>query len=129
MVFPYGLAAGKLSPMITVGLLLAGRWRVAEFYVDSGAFYSLMHAQFATDFGLNFKLGRRVYVQVGDGGLIPVYLHRLPVQIGAKRFTAAVGFSEKLGVRFNLLGRQDVFEHFRICFQEKDRIVSFLSVD
>jgi hypothetical protein len=38
------------------------------------------------------------------------------MQIGPKRFKSTVGFSDKLGVGFHLLGRQDVFPHFRIFF-------------
>ena len=99
---------------------------MAELYVDSGAFYTLIQARFATDFGFDFKIGRKAFVQVGNGAVIPIYLHKLPVQIGTRRFKAAVGFSEKLGVRFNLLGRQDVFDKFRICFHEDRRVVTFL---
>jgi len=128
IVFPYSLAGGRLSPMAPVGFNLNGHWHVAELYVDSGAFYTLLHAQFAVDFGLDFKTGRKVFVQVGDGSLIPVYLHKLPMQIGPKQFKATVGFSEKLGVRFHLLGRQDVFERFRICFHERRRVVTFQPV-
>jgi len=84
--------------------------------VDSGAFYPLMHAQFATDFGFDFRSGRKMFVQVGDGSLIPLYLHKLPLQIGPSEFEAAIGLSEKLGVRFHLLGRQEEFERFRIAF-------------
>ena len=115
--------------MVAVGLFVVGQWRAVELYVDSGAFYTLMHATLAVDYGLDFKKGRRVLVQVGDGSLIPVYLHRLPMQIGGKRFEATVGFSEKLGVRFNLLGRLDVFQHFKICFHEKRKLVTFQTVE
>jgi hypothetical protein len=114
--------------MVSAGFCVKGTWWVAELYVDSGAFYTLMHAKYAEDFGLEFKKGRRVFAQVGDGSMIPVYLHRLPMQIGGQRFEAPVGFSERLGVRFNLLGRQGVFEHFRICFHEQRRVVTFQPV-
>src|SRR5437899_1848648 len=99
-VFPYNFAGGRLSPMIPVGIEMNGQWRVAELYVDSGAFYTLMHAKFAADFGFDFKKGRKMFAQVGDGSLIPMYLHKLPMQIGATRLKATVGFSEKLGLRF-----------------------------
>ena len=128
-VYPYDLASGRLSPMVPAGICVAGRWRVAQFYLDSGAFYTLMHARHALDYGLDFKQGRKMFVQVGDGSLIPVFLHRLPMQIGGQRFEATVGFSEKLGVRFNLLGRQDVFEQFKICFHEKRKVVTFQTVE
>ncbi len=114
--------------MVSAGIEINGQWHVAELYVDSGAFYTLLHAQFAVGFGLDFKKGRRVFVQVGDGSLIPVYLHQLRMQIGIKRFNATVGFSVKLGVRFHLLGRLNVFKHFRICFLERRRVVTFQPV-
>ena len=97
--------------------------------MDSGAFYTLMHATHAVDSGLDLGRAGRWFVQVGDGSLIPVFLHRLPMQIGGKRFEATVGFSEQLGVRFNLLGRLDVFQHFKICFHEKRKLVTFQTVD
>jgi hypothetical protein len=128
-VYPYDLAYGRLSPMVPAGICVAGRWRVAQFYLDSGAFYTLMHAAHAVDCGLDFKKGRKSHAQVGDGSLIPVFLHRLPMQIGGKRFEATVGFSEKLGIRFNLLGRQDVFQHFKICFHERRKVVTFQTVN
>jgi hypothetical protein len=129
VVFPYKMAGGRYSPVISAGLCVEGRWRVVELYVDSGAFYTLIHPQLAADCGLNFKKGRKVLVQVGDGSLIPIFLHKLPMQIGGKRFVATVGFSERLGVRFNLLGRQDVFEQFKISFHEKRKVISFQPVD
>jgi hypothetical protein len=36
-----------------------------------------------------------------DGGLIPVYLHKLPVKFANVKFNAPLGFSENLGVGFN----------------------------
>ena len=129
VIFPYRIAGGRPSPMVSAGRCLANRWQVAQLYVDSGAFYTVMHAQFAVEAGLAFKQGRKVLVQVGDGSLIPVYLHKVRMQIGGKQFVATVGFSERLGVRFNLLGRLDVFEHFKVCFHEKRKVVSFQAVD
>lgn len=129
IVFPYRVAGGRLSPVVPVGIHIGRRWQIANFYLDSGAFYTLMHAQFAADSGLDFRNGRKIFTQVGDGGLIPVYLHDLPMQIGGTPFRAPIGFSEKLGVAFNLLGRSGVFERFQISFHEKKRVVSFLPVD
>ena len=62
-----------------------------------------------------------------NGGFIPVYLHDIEVQMGAERFIAKVGFSEKLGVGFNLLGRAGIFDRFKICFQESQGILIFES--
>ncbi|MCS6936418.1 MAG: retropepsin-like domain-containing protein [Candidatus Bipolaricaulota bacterium] len=96
-----------------------------ELYVDSGAAYTVLHASIAEGIGFDYRKGQLIHLQVGDGGFIPVYLHSLEFQLGPERFTAQVGFSERLGVSFNLMGRADIFERFEICFHEKQRIVSF----
>src|SRR5438034_4608998 len=88
VVFPYKFAGGRLSPIVSAGIRLNGQWQVAELYVDSGAFYTLLHATFAASFGFDYKKGRRILMQVGDGGMIPVYLHELPMQLGVIKFQA-----------------------------------------
>ena len=51
----------------------------------------------------DYRTGERVYLQIGDGSFIPVYLHDLELQVRTEQFLAKVGFSEKLGIGFNLL--------------------------
>jgi hypothetical protein len=104
---------------------LKGIWYPIEVYVDSGAAYTLLHAQMAEGVDFDYRAGERVYLQVGDGSFIPVYLHDLELQVRTEQFLAKVGFSEKLGIGFNLLGRAGIFERFRICFQEKQGILTF----
>ncbi|MBM4331157.1 MAG: hypothetical protein FJ117_08000 [Deltaproteobacteria bacterium] len=111
--------------MITIGIKLGEIWYPIEVYVDSGAFFTLLHAQIAEGVGFDYRSGNNVYLQVGDGSFIPVYLHDLEVQIGTDRMKAKIGFSEKLGIGFNLLGRTDIFNRFKICFQESQRILTF----
>lgn len=110
---------------MTVGIKLDETWYPIETYVDSGAAYTLLHAAIAKGVGFDYRVGRLTYLQVGDGNFIPTYLHELELQIGSERFVAQVGFSERLGVVFNLLGRHSVFSRFKICFQEQQRILTF----
>jgi hypothetical protein len=111
--------------MITVGIKLGETWYPIGMYVDSGAAYTLLHANIAQGAGFPYHTGQLTYLQVGDGSFIPVYLHDLELQLGAERFVAKVGFSERLGVAFNLLGRDGLFTRFKICFHEYQRVVSF----
>lgn len=60
--------------------------------MDSGAAYTLLHAQMAEGIGFDYRAGEQVYLQVGDGSFIPVYLHDLELQVGSEQFLAKVGF-------------------------------------
>lgn len=101
------------------------RWQRMEAYVDSGAFYSVFKTGFAFAIGIEWQKGERVYVQVGDGGFIPVYLHTVDIQLRQHRFSGRVGFSDHLGVSFNLIGRIPLFERFVICFDDRQGFVRF----
>lgn len=118
---------GRLAPIITVGVNIAGIWCPLGAYVDSGAAYSVLQARVARGLDLDYRTGERTYLQIGDGSFIPVYLHDLEMQLGAERVAAQVGFSERLGIGFNLLGRTGIFDRFRICFDEGRSVLTFES--
>ena len=121
----YKIYKKLLVPSIGVGLKYNDRWYPVEVFVDSGATYSVFHTGVAERIGLNYRAGELIYVAVGDGGLISVFLHSLYVQLGEEVFRAVIGFSDKLGIGFNLLGRKSFFERFKVCFDEKNKLVTF----
>ena len=123
--YRYKELRGLRVPIVTLAIRYRDRWHPVEAYVDSGATYSVFTMQVADRLGLGYRSGRRTYVQVGDGSFIPVYLHDLEIQVGKHRFMAPLGFSDRLGVRFNLLGRVGIFNHFKVCFDEESFVVTF----
>lgn len=125
VVFRYKPVAGHLCPMVTVGIKIGDRWQKMDLYVDSGAALSVLRASVAEDLGFEWQKGRHAYIQVGDGSYLPVFLHKLPLQIGPHRLETTIAFSERLGVRFHLLGRLDIFDKFNISFREREKIVVF----
>lgn len=126
--FPYKIYRGTPCPVVSVGLKGPAGWIHAEAYVDSGAFVSIFSLNEAAGLGIEYRRGKELLVTVGDGGSIPVYLHRLPVQIGTMLFQATIGFSPRLGVGFNLLGRQDIFTHFDVTFSDTAQQIIFRPV-
>ena len=116
--FPYKLYKGFACPVIPIDVKGRRGWLSIEAYVDTGASLSVFSAQEAHNLGIRYQGSRVIYSTVGDGSLIPVYLHTLPVRIGHNNFQATIGFSSRLGVGFNLLGRRDIFKHFDITFSE-----------
>lgn len=124
MRFPYfQLGPKDFAPIIPLQLFGKDGWLAVEAYIDSGATFSIFKKERAEILGINYKEGKKVHLTVGDGGLLAVYLVRLKVKIGDYEFVSPVGFSEQLGVEFNLLGRKGFFDHFRVCFNDKNRFV------
>lgn len=126
MRFPYyQIGPSEFEPIITLKLLGKKGWLETEAYIDSGASFSVFHAERAEILQLEYTKGKRVLLTVGDGGLLEVYIHKLPVDLGGTRFPAEIGFSPQLGVGFNLLGRRSFFDRFQICFDDKHRFLEF----
>ncbi|OGX38946.1 MAG: hypothetical protein A3D87_03635 [Omnitrophica WOR_2 bacterium RIFCSPHIGHO2_02_FULL_50_17] len=124
MRFPYReFSRGQFAPIVNLEVWGGGRWIEVEAYIDSGATYSIFHADTAGILGIAYANGKKIMIRVGDGNLISVYLNKLPVKFAEHRFNAAVGFSKDLGVGFNLLGRVDFFDRFRICFNDKEKFL------
>jgi hypothetical protein len=119
--FPYTLHKGYLMPIIPIRISDHKIW----VYVDSGAIFSMMSAAEATDMDIDWRSGRRQMVVIGDGSFIPVYLHNLSLHIEAWHIQAPIGFSERLGVGFNVLGRRSIFDQFQVCFNDRTRRVTF----
>ena len=128
IIFAYKVYRGLASPILPIGLHGPKGWRQTEAYVDSGAFVSIFTVAEADRIGLLYETGKEHLVTVGDGSLIRVYLHRLLIQIGDQRLRATIGFSPRLGVGFNLMGRQDIFTYFDVTFSDAKRQVAFRSI-
>lgn len=125
MRIPYfEIEKGIFAPVVRLEIASPERWIETEAYVDSGASYSIFKPEVADMLKINFLKGHRILLTVGDGGLIPVHLHNLPVRFARHEFNASIGFSDKLGVDFNLLGRASFFKKFMICFNDKNNFLS-----
>ncbi|MBL7074396.1 hypothetical protein ISS37_04045 [candidate division KSB1 bacterium] len=125
IVFPYSTLKDRKVPIVPINIFGNGRWHYCLAFVDSGATFSIFKKDEAQGLGLEFDSGTEIWVVVGGGSYIPVYIHRLKVMIGEEEIEADIGFSDRLGVGFNLLGRKNIFDCFRVCFNDKEGIVSF----
>ena len=120
--FPYQSYKGLLCPIIPVEI----NGTFIDAYVDSGAFFSIFKVEVAQFLGINYRTGHPSSIMVGDGNLIPVFFHSLTIKIGGVSLKATIGFSAKLGVGFNLLGRRDIFNKFKIVFDDASQILTFI---
>lgn len=111
-------------PIIPVTILDHRVW----VFVDSGATFTILSVDDAHRIGIDWESGRRQMIVVGDGSFIPTYFHDISIRIGEWQVTAPIGFSERLGVGFNLLGRTGIFDQFQICFNDHIRKVTFQKI-
>lgn len=123
--FPYTLYKSLPVPIIPVQIQNRGEWFELWAFVDTGATFSIFGAREAEGMGLDLSQALKRYIVVGYGSFIPASFVQLPMRIGEIELKVEVGFSGKLGVGFNLLGRKDVFNAFRVCFSDDKKIISF----
>ncbi len=126
MKFKYAKFQGRLLPIILIRLK-GKEWVKFRAFVDSGAGYSVFQAEIAEILGLELEKGDKGYLTVGDGSQIKIYFHKIFVEVADRRFKATVAFSRHLGIGFNIIGRKDIFERFKVCFDEKKKIVEFIA--
>ena len=112
-------------PVVPIELKGNIEWVSYDAYVDSGAGYSIFQAEMAEILGLKLENSNESYVTVGDGSQIKVYIHRVKVKIAGQEFDATIGFSRHLGIGFNIIGRLVIFDRFRVCFDESEKVVEF----
>lgn len=112
-------------PIIPVKLK-GKEWVEFQAFVDSGAGYSIFMFDIADVLGIALEKGNKEYVKIGDGSFIEVFTFKLPVIIADKEFESKIGFSRGLGVGFNVIGRQDVFHNFKVCFDDSENSVEFM---
>jgi hypothetical protein len=117
-----------MVPMIPIKMKGKDRWFEFWAFVDSGATCSIFASKEAEALGIEINKGKRTMVVVGDGSYIPVYLFRIPGSIGEIEFSFEIGFSERLGVGFNLLGRRDIFDIFRVCFSGREKMATLQQI-
>jgi hypothetical protein len=92
-------------------------------YVDSGADHTLIPYSIGLYLGLSSQ-GQTVFEVQGVNGALAVVYQDVLMSIGKKRFTVSLAWAQMEHVPL-LLGRTDVFDHFRITFHQEKHIVRF----
>jgi len=105
-----------------------GKWRGFTVYVDSGADITLLPRSACTEgLGYNLEDGKAGYVGGITPGRIRIYVHTLTAKIGEETFEARIAFAEDDNVP-PLLGRTDIFDHFKVCYDSAKHETVFMSI-
>lgn len=120
---PYIFWKGRYCPIIEVEVINKNKEIRTLVFVDTWATYSVFHSDFCEELGLPLRTGSRIDITVGDGGIIPVYIHKLKIKIENLEITGNIGFSDRLGTGINILGREQILDDYMVCFDGKNREV------
>jgi len=128
--FPYrreysGLVGEIYRPVATVYLQSSdGRWVGFTVYADSGADITLLPRSACEGLGYDLRTGKEGHVGEITRGRIRVYVHEINMKLGEETFRAKVAFADTENVP-PLLGRADVFDHFRACYDNRRKETVF----
>lgn len=116
--FPYQKdLSGNYYPIIDFNIACQIKSYHVYCLIDSGAAISIFTKEVAEMLGIEIERGRETFLN-GVASGIKGYVHDINFFLDEKRFKVSVVFSREFLVSFNLLGREGVFPHFKILFDE-----------
>jgi hypothetical protein len=123
--YDYAVFRDAKAPVIPVEFWGKGRWHHLWMYVDSGASFTILHTYEARRLGVSLSRCKKFFVVTAGERRIPVFVKILRLRMGRSVLKTEVGFCRELGGAFNILGRKDVFEKFRVIFDDRRECLTF----
>ncbi|MDA2922780.1 hypothetical protein MYX07_05980 [Patescibacteria group bacterium AH-259-L07] len=93
-------------------------------YIDSGADITLIPLGLGQAFGFKQDYSHIREIKGVSGGRVPYIIKKAKIYLGSIGFEARIAWALTEGVP-PLLGRLDVFNKFRIVFDEHNKVVEF----
>lgn len=113
-----------LRPVAEVDITADERnWFPALLYIDSGADISVVPRSFGELLGLDLSKNLGEVRGVGDA-IVSLSIQVVKMKIGGEVLEVKVGVAQINEVPY-ILGRHDVFNLFKITFEEKNKKISF----
>ncbi len=112
---PNSPASAVVRPVIPVHV--TSKQRVAyEALVDSGADYSIFHAEIGEAIGLEARKGRRTIFAGVSGVAQEGFRHSVTIEVGTWRLPCSVVFAYGLKIPYGILGQAEWFDWFVVTF-------------
>jgi hypothetical protein len=127
--FPYQKEESKLfgeiyRPLAEFEVKTDIGWVPVLAYVDSGADVSLLPRSFMKVLDIRLEEEEIKEIRGIGEGRVPMIVKTLEVRFGEKTFNAKVAIALVEDVPY-ILGREDMFDEFRVCFDQNHKVVSF----
>lgn len=124
--FPFQKEKSKLfgviyRPVISFEIKSRTGWIPILAYLDSGADVTILPRSFIDLLGVRFKEEDIKIIGGIGGGRVPVVVKEAKLKIGSKIIQSKVAIALIQDIPY-LLGREGVFEYFKICFRQKKKV-------
>ncbi len=107
-----------LKPVIPVAVSFQGKdWRYAAL-IDSGADFSIFHAEIGEGLGIDIRSGMQIpFGGIQEGGGAHAFLHPVTLNIGGWKYETIIGFSYDIAKwGHGILGQKGFFDLFLVKF-------------
>lgn len=105
-----------LRPVIPIQLIVREQRIGYEALIDSGADYSIFHAEIGEAIGLDIIQGDRTVFSGVAGAGQEGFCHSVYLEVGGEEFLSRVIFCYGLKIPYGILGEEGFFERFRVVF-------------
>lgn len=113
------------EPIISAVLENGDKTLQVDFFVDSGADTTMIPLSFAEKLGFDSWSEEEIENASGaEGGTIPYFLRNVNMVIEDKKLNIKLACALHDNVP-SLLGREDIFDKFQVCFNDKEKKVRF----
>ncbi|MDI6860265.1 MAG: hypothetical protein QMC85_07205 [Methanocellales archaeon] len=128
MKFPYQKEVSELfgeifRPIVEFEIETKIGWISVLGYIDSGADVTLLPRSFISPLGIKVEEEIKEVRGIGEGK-VPIIIKQVKMKLGNKNFDAKVAIALIEDIPY-ILGREDVFDQFKICFDQRKKIVHF----
>lgn len=128
--FPYGIQIkhnGRIIslPVLPVRIRSNSKKVSLLLLIDSGAETTLLTREDAELLGINLKKGKETIVGGISSGLLKAFRHEITIEIDQIKLKIPVLFADS-NESPRVLGREGIFEHFYVIFEEKAKRTIFI---
>ncbi len=111
------LGTGYIRPIIPIEISYKGQTVKHEVLVDSGADICVVDASFGIYLDIPITQGKQTtIVGVTSQEQKPIYLHKVTITVGGRKYTTNIGFMPDYQDRHGIVGQKGFFSLFSVTF-------------
>jgi hypothetical protein len=116
---PGGPSQIVTRPVIPIRIRYKTAHLAYETLVDSGADYSIFHAEIGETVGIKVRTGARISFSGVSGHTQTGFRHPVELELAGRAFSSDIVFAYGLGMPYGILGQAELFKRFIVVFDRE----------